>query len=81
MSHLDRLKNFLLRTLFRGAWRRSRDQDFALWKIRLEHDQCLEIMMSLLAINEAGHWATVMVEDTVLPPEMQHYLDGLVARA
>lgn len=81
MTRLDRLKNFLLRTLFPLAWQRSHDQDSALWKSQIEQDLCLEALMGLVAINADGNWSTVMDSDTVLPIEMQRYLHILVARA
>ena len=78
---MNRLKNFLLKLFFPNAvivLQTIGDQrDEAVY----EHALCLDALMSLVAINEQGSWATVRVEDTVLPEDVQVYLHELVARA
>lgn len=39
----------------------------------------IDILMSLVAINEDGDWATVFDADTVVPKHAQDYLHGLVS--
>ena len=46
-----------------------------------QRDLCLGQLMTQVAINENGHWTTVLDADSALPQEMNDYLHALVGRA
>jgi len=46
-----------------------------------EQADCLEALISLVSINEDGHWSTVFDADTLLPNHIQDYLHSVVARS
>lgn len=50
-------------------------------ELAVERDLCLDNLMALVALDDAGHWTTVFDADTRLPSEIASYLGELVARA
>jgi len=49
--------------------------------LQSENADCLEALISLVSINEDGHWSTVFDADTLLPNHIQDYLHRVVARS
>jgi len=46
-----------------------------------QRDLCLGQLMTQVAVNENGHWTTVLDADSALPQEMNDYLHALAQRA
>jgi len=71
------IKNFkiwLLLTLFKNHWvEHARLMD--------EHETCLHALLSLVSLNDEHQWSTVFDADTVLPDEIQVFLDEMISRS